>query len=496
MTGSATSGADYPAPTGRLTIPTGASRGTITIATTADGVLDAGETLIVKLTGVSTSKGMASVTTTPATTTIVDSGMVTVSAGPLSASEGDALAFPVTLSGKVSSDVVLGWSTSADSAVSDTDYTAVTSGSLTILANATSGTLTVSTTGDTLAEADETLTVTITGPALPSGVSLGVATATGTIRDDDRLTAAVAADELTVTEGSPASFTVTLTGATSTAEVVVAYSIEGTATLGDDYTAPSPLRLTIAASVASGTITIPTIGDGVLEPGETLKVSLVSASTAKGAAMVSETHALAMAAITDPGMVTVSVGPASASEGDVLAFPATLSGRVSSDVVLGWSTAAVTAVSGTDYTAVSSGALTIEAGDASGTLTVSTKEDTLAEANETFQVTIATSTAPPGVSLGVASASGTIQDDDLLTALVAAETVNVAEGSPASFTVTLTGGTSTAEVMVTYSLGGTATEGRDYEAPAGRLTIGPGAGSAPIEIARPGRTMSRSLTRL
>ena len=482
VTGTATSGADYTAPTGRLAIGTGASSGTISIAITADGVLDAGETLIVTLTGVSTSKGMTSVTTTPATTTIVDSGMVTVSVGAASAPEGGSLSFPVTLSGAVGSDVKLGWSTTAGTATSDTDYTAVTAGALTIDARETSGVLTVSTTGDTLAEADETLTVTITGLALPGGVSLGVATATGTIEDDDDLTVSVTANPLSVPEGGSATFPVTLTGGTSTADVVVTYSVGGTATSGDDYTAPSE-PLTIAVGAASGTITIATTSDDVLEPGETLIVRLTGASTAKGSAEVSDTAGSATAAITDPGMVTVSVGPASALEGDALAFRVTLSGRVSSDVVLAWSTAAGTAVSDTDYTAVSSEALTIAANDTSGTLAVATTEDTLAEADETFQVTIAESTLLPGVSLGVAKAAGTIQDDDLLTASVAAETVKVVEGLPASFTVTLTGGTSTAEVMVTYSLGGTATEGRDYEAPAGRLTIGPGAGSAPIEIA-------------
>ena len=39
------------------------------------------------------------------------------------------------------------------------------------------GTLTVSTAEDRLAEADETFTVTMTGTTLPSGVTLGTATA-------------------------------------------------------------------------------------------------------------------------------------------------------------------------------------------------------------------------------------------------------------------------------------------------------------------------------
>ena len=43
----------------------------------------------------------------------------------------------------------------------------------------------MSTAQDKLAEADETFTVTMTGTTLPSGVTLGTATAPGTIEDDD-----------------------------------------------------------------------------------------------------------------------------------------------------------------------------------------------------------------------------------------------------------------------------------------------------------------------
>ena len=70
-------------------------------------------------------------------------------------------------------------------------------------------------------------------------MTVTTASATGTITDNDTLTAAVTADNPTVTEDQSATFTVTLTGGTSTAEVVVEYSLVGTATEEDDYTAPS-----------------------------------------------------------------------------------------------------------------------------------------------------------------------------------------------------------------------------------------------------------------
>ena len=171
-----------------------------------------------------------------------------------------SVSFPVTLSGAAESDTVLGWTTAAGTATSGTDYTAVTAGTLTIAAEATTGMLTVATAEDMLAEGDETFTVTITGTTLPAGVTLGRVTATGTIEDDETLTAAVMADAETVVEGNTASFTVALTGGTSTAAVEVSYTVSGTATAGTDYTAPSE-PLTLDAGASSGTITIPTLTD-------------------------------------------------------------------------------------------------------------------------------------------------------------------------------------------------------------------------------------------
>ena len=123
----------------------------------------------------------------------------------------------------------------------------------------------------------------MTGTTLPSGVTLGTATATGTIEDDDTVMAAVTAGASTVSEGSAASFEVALTDATSTADVVVTYTVTGTATSGTDYTAPSG-SLTIMAGASSGTITIQTTSDLVLDRGETLIVTLTGASTTAGTA--------------------------------------------------------------------------------------------------------------------------------------------------------------------------------------------------------------------
>ena len=61
-----------------------------------------------------------------------------------------------------------------------------------------------------------------------------------------------------------------------------------------------------------------------------------------------------------------------------------------------------------------------------------------------------------------------------MTATVAVSAATVAEGSNAVFTVTLSGGTSTAPVVVSYETSGSATSATDYTAPSGSLTIAAG----------------------
>ena len=446
-------------------------------------MLDRGETLIVTLTAAGAVVGDVGVDATAATTTIVDEGMETVSVAATTASkvaEGGIAEFTVRLSGVAAADTVLAWSTAGVTAASGTDFTAVSGDSLTIAAGSISGTLSVTTSNDTLLEAEETFTVTITGTTLPSGVTLGTTSATGTIEDNETLMASVTAGSATVAEGGPASFAVTIAGGTSTEPVTVTYTVSGTADVNDDYTAPSG-TLTLAAGVDGGTIEIVTGMDSVLDGGETLVVTLTGASTAAGAAEVG-TPATATTAITDTGMATVSVAASTVTEGVTAEFTVTLSGAASSATVLGWRTAGVTATSGTDFTAVTSGALTIDAGDTTGTLSVATSQDDFAESTETFTVTITGTTLPSGVTLGTTSATGTIEDNETLMASVTAGSATVAEGGTASFAVALGGGTSTEAVTVTYTVSGTADVNDDYTAPSGTLTLAAGVDGGTIEI--------------
>ena len=222
----------------------------------------------------------------------------------------------------------------------------------------------------------------------------------------------------TVAEGQWAEFPVTVSGGTSTADVVVLYAVGGTATSGTDYTAPSG-ELTIATPATSGTISIQTLDDGVLDRGEMLQVSLSSASTDTRAVTVDDTVTVDTE-ITDGGTVNVSVKNAEADEGDAVTFEVGLSGAVSSDVVVSYATSHGSGAgdaSASDYTAAS-GRLTFSPGEAlKQSVSVSTTEDTLDEPDEKFAVSLTVPngvTLPDGVTVQTTAATGTILDDDEL----------------------------------------------------------------------------------
>ena len=119
--------------------------------------------------------------------------------------------------------------------------------------------------------------------------------------------------------------------------------------------------------------------------------------------------------ILDVGMVTASVaaGSAAVAEGDLARFVVELTGAVASPVALVWATADGTATAGADYAAVPDGTLTFRPGAAlQQVLQVATLQDDLAEADETFTVTLGGAGLPRGVALGQATATVTINDDD------------------------------------------------------------------------------------
>ena len=202
---------------------------------------------------------------------------ITLSASPNTLGEDDAatsVTVTATLNGStLPSNIVVTIGTLAGSATKGTDYTATSLASITIPANTASGTgtLTITPTDDSVVEGDETITIPGT---TTTQVGLTVSSATVTLTDDDKTTTtptddkdaaslSIAGPASNVSEGSDATFTVTLSAAVSK-QVQVAWSAPlGTdAAEGSDLSATSGTVTFAADSAAGATQSITITADG------------------------------------------------------------------------------------------------------------------------------------------------------------------------------------------------------------------------------------------
>ncbi|RVT98545.1 hypothetical protein EOD42_00010 [Rhodovarius crocodyli] len=187
----------------------------------------------------------------------------------------------VTLSAAATGTVSVNYATGGGTATAGSDYTA-TSGTLTFAAGETSKTITIPVKADTLAEGTETLNVTLSSP---SGATITDGTGVVTITDTVVPVGApeLGISDIAVTEPASgtkgATFTITLSHA-STEVVQVAYATaDGTAHAGSDYTAVSG-TLVFNPGETSKTVTVQVAGDGIAEGSETFALNLTHAAGA------------------------------------------------------------------------------------------------------------------------------------------------------------------------------------------------------------------------
>ena len=488
VTGTAASGTDYAAITGgTLTFPPGTTSRTITVSVMGDVLNEGDETIVVTLSNVRN----AAIDTATGTGTITDDDSVPkLSIDSPRVAEGDSgsttLTFTVTLSEALTEQVTVDYADAGSgTATPGTDYAAITGGTLTFAAGTTSRTFDVSVTGDVLDEADETVAVTLSNAV---NAAIGAATGTGAITDDDA-PPSLSIDSPRVAEGNSGSttltFTVTLSAASGRAVTVdYADAGTGTATSGTDYAALAGGTLTFPAGTTSQTFDVSVTGDAAAEPAETVVVTLSNAGNATIGT------ATGTGAITDDDSgPSLSIDSPRVLEGDrgstTLTFTVTLSETHTEAVTVDYADAGTgTATPGTDYTAITGGALTFPAGATSQTFDVSVTGDVLDEADETIVVTLSNA---GNAAIATMTGTGAITDDDAPPSL-SIDSPSVPEGDAGSvsltWTVTLSAASGRA-VTVDYADAGTgtATPGTDYAAlAAGTLTFPAGATSRELTV--------------
>ncbi|NIY85779.1 Calx-beta domain-containing protein [Vibrio campbellii] len=509
-----------------ITVPANDTTYSITVSTTDDDLFEGPEAF--------TLSGATAVQTAPAegTGTIVDDGSgpgpgpdddrpTVASISSTTVNEGDPVTLDVTMSNASTTDTVVSMTLADGTADGGVDYTdtqvtityadnstevvAVNpdgSFNVTVPANDTKYSITVSTTDDDLFEGPETFTLSgatavQTTPAEGTGTIVDDGSGPGPDPDDDRPTV-VSISSTTANEGDPATLDVTMSNASTTDTVVNVTLADGTADGGVDYTdtqvtityadnstevvAVNPdgsFDVTVPANDTTYSITVSTTDDDLFEGPETFTLS--------GATAVQTTPAEGTGTIVDDGSgpgpdpdddrpTVASISSTTVNEGDPATLDVTMSNASTTDTVVSMTLADGTADGGVDYTntqvtityadnstevvAVNpdgSFDVTVPAMDTTFSVTMETLNDDIYEGDETFTLSGSTS-----VQTTPATGTVTIDDEADRPSVADITDIQVTEGEDATFNVTLSNA-STVAILVSMSLlDGTALAGDDF----------------------------------
>ncbi len=262
-------------------------------------------------------------------------------------------------------------------------------------------------------------------------------------------TACVSIGSATVVEGDTGMRTLTFPVTLSrpaTATVSMKYRLQNlsatggaTAGAGVDYldkaAALQTLTFVPGATGLTGVsklITVKVLSDTTVEPTETMRVTL---SALTGPARLRKGLALGTIVDDDPGTgIRAGIGDAVVAEGDVgktrnLVVPITLSSASTSAVALtyivtpGTATFSSTAAGGGDFGAKLTGVVNFAVSGTGVTavqrvLKLPVWADAALESDESLSITISASSLPAGVTIGRATGTGTIVDDDTVSTTV------------------------------------------------------------------------------
>ncbi|MCG2716056.1 MAG: pre-peptidase C-terminal domain-containing protein [Candidatus Marinimicrobia bacterium] len=275
--------------------------------------------------------------------------------------------------------VTVNYITADGTAVAPGDYTAHASTQLTFAPGESTKPVNVITVGDSTVEPDETFSVNLSSPSANATITDG--TGAGTITNNDQY--GISIDDQSVAEGGTAGFTVTLSQPVITGDSVTVNYItaDGTAVAPGDYTAHGSTQLSFAPGESTKPVNVVTINDSDVELTETFFVNLSSPSAN---AIISDPQGECTINVDDQTGITIDDITVNENVGTAT-FTVSLSVAADDDVTVDYATANGTAVSGSDYTATS-GALTINAGNLSGSIDMLITNDAVVEPVETFNI--------------------------------------------------------------------------------------------------------------
>ncbi|MEG4092051.1 FG-GAP-like repeat-containing protein, partial [Microcoleus sp. Pol12B4] len=419
----ATENSDYTFSPTTITFPAGTATLTQNVAVTIkpDNLPENAETAILNLGAI--TGGIAG-TTKQTTLNIAANGTVSyaIVAGTASIPEGNTgtkpLTFTATRSGNTGGASSVNY-TIAGTATNVSDYNNIggTSGATTptgtinFAADETSKTITLDVLGDTLAEPDETIAVTLSSPTSP-GVTptITTATATTTITNDDKAGFTINPTALTTSEvvGGTATFTVKL-NSQPTADVAIDLSSSNVA---EGTVSPASITFTPATYDQLQIITVSGVDDAVADGPQPYKIvtKAVSSNDPNYNNLDPEDVTVTNSDNETPGItINPTAGLTTGEDGTKANFTVVLNTQPTADVTIGLNTD--NAAEGT----VSPASITFTPADwkTARQVTVTGVNDNIVDGNIDYKIVTKLAVSDdPNYKLDAADVSITNKDDD------------------------------------------------------------------------------------
>ena len=456
-----------------LTILAGALSGVFELRTKNDKIYEGTETVVLTLSGETVGADAESLLPEIATFRIIDDedpAQITVNPIP-PVSEGETIEVEVVLMTISAEDVTVTLDVATTGDAEPTDYTLPDSLIETIVAGNRIATFQIDTTpNDRLYEGAETIDFEFT--ALD-----GTVAATALIRDRDEAptVAFETSRPVTVAEGSTVTLLVVLNGTLAESEIVVDFTVSGTADEGVDYSSVER-SVTIPSGETSAIVSIFATDDQFTEGAETLELRLLSASSGVNVA----TPNVVDVTIIDDDIVTIGFALSSYSitensglqeieievKGGTLAEPLTVA----------VATVARTATAPDDY-ADTRHEIVLSTTDTRGSILIPIELDSLIEGTESFEVVLSLPENSPlsdGVVFDPMMATVSISDEVTVGFIDGPYEVNEASGTVELTVGIVGGGTLDTDVTlgVNYATSDiTALAGEDYQTRSATITL-------------------------